>query len=239
MPFTVSFFLLLTLLSAGPAQAQYYDRIGFQLKVMEALSLDEDLLEKLDERLKFPPVKHEDLIPFTNAFTKTCPNSKKIVRFEPKPGDKHYWGIKVPIPVGIVAYQPRNPNEKPIVRPNRFKIDKCTIKDSVLQAVLAVVCDPQLAGDLVLVKSAFRDPIANAKVGGKSKSYHMLCNALDFSTFRFNRNTQGYDFLSNRTVQTLARKEDQVTGMGKGKSFTHIDTRPKRNGPKPEWDYPE
>lgn len=70
----------------------------------------------------------------------------------------------------------------------------------------------------ITVSSTFRSPAKNRKIGGKSKSWHLKCGAVDF---RVHAKTNG--------LLTYLRANKNVGGYKRYKSgFYHIDAGPKR-----------
>lgn len=80
-------------------------------------------------------------------------------------------------------------------------------------------------GKPIIVSSAYRDPIHNAKVGGAPMSMHKFGRAFDIK-------------LHNHDRAFLARKAEDVgfTGFGFYNSFLHVDTGRKRWWGK-KWEY--
>lgn len=237
MNFFCSTLLFLSIFLANKTFAEErFDRIGLQILALNALYLDENLLEALEDRLEFAPIKDSDLIPFSNDFIRYCPGTNEPVLFEPKKGEKLYWGIKVDVPAGKVTYTPENPKDRPVTIENPLVLKKCTMKESVIKTIFNIACSPPIAANRVIIHSAFRDPIRNVRKGGKSRSHHMLCNAMDFTMQKLNPGRTGYERISNTRIQFSALLNESAKGVGIDPSFTHVDTRP---GEKKKWTYPQ
>lgn len=70
----------------------------------------------------------------------------------------------------------------------------------------------------IVVNSTYRSKARNRRVGGKSKSYHLSCRAIDF---RVHGKTRG--------LLTYLRKQKGVGGVKRYRSgFYHIDNGPRR-----------
>ena len=71
----------------------------------------------------------------------------------------------------------------------------------------------------ITVNSTFRSRSKNRSVGGKSKSYHLSCSAVDFRVHGSSRGLMSY-LASNKSVGGLKRYSS---------GFYHIDTGPRRS----------
>ena len=69
---------------------------------------------------------------------------------------------------------------------------------------------------IVTITSAARCANHNTKVGGRSKSQHLLCRAIDFVI---------KGVTPNEATQYLENKYPNKYGIGEYKHFTHIDTK--------------
>lgn len=70
----------------------------------------------------------------------------------------------------------------------------------------------------ITVNSTYRSPAKNRKIGGKKRSWHLKCAAVDF---RVHASTKG--------LLSYLRRHPNVGGYKRYKSgFYHIDTGPKR-----------
>ena len=76
----------------------------------------------------------------------------------------------------------------------------------------------------ITVLSAYRTPSYNASVGGAKNSQHIQGRAIDL---RPPAHMSLNEFYS--VIRTLA-KTSQIGGIGKYKTFVHVDVRPKPNG---------
>lgn len=68
----------------------------------------------------------------------------------------------------------------------------------------------------IIINSAYRTPDYNAKVGGAKGSMHMTGCAADF----YVRNVPAHE-----VYDWLCKKFPDTLGIGKYKTFTHLDTR--------------
>ena len=76
----------------------------------------------------------------------------------------------------------------------------------------------------IRVTSGYRCPTHNAADGGKKGSFHLTGKAADIKV----------DGMTPEQVRACARKSVKVKGIGRGRTFSHLDTRP---GPRVEFDY--
>lgn len=74
-----------------------------------------------------------------------------------------------------------------------------------------------LMGKPLIINSAYRDPLHNARVGGAPRSMHKYGRAFDVSC-RF----------KDRENLVAAAKEAGFSGLGFYNSWLHVDTGPKR-----------
>jgi zinc D-Ala-D-Ala carboxypeptidase len=75
----------------------------------------------------------------------------------------------------------------------------------------------EIIGKPLIINSAYRDPIHNAKVGGAPLSEHKFGKAFDVSS-------RGHD----RMALVAAAKEAGFTGIGYYNTWLHVDTGRKR-----------
>ena len=75
----------------------------------------------------------------------------------------------------------------------------------------------RLIGRPLIVNSAYRDPLHNARVGGAPLSRHKVGDAFDIALLGL-----------NRFELAAAAAEAGFTGMGKYQTFLHVDARPGR-----------
>ena len=73
-----------------------------------------------------------------------------------------------------------------------------------------------LVGRPLVITSAYRDPLHNAKVGGAPRSQHKLGRAFDILL-------TGHD----RFALAEAARQAGFRGFGRYQSFLHVDTRPE------------
>ena len=87
----------------------------------------------------------------------------------------------------------------------------CTVLDAgdLLERLRALIGKP------LIINSAYRDPIHNARVGGAPLSRHKMGDAFDIQLGSLNR----FELAD-------AAAEVGFTGMGKYQTFLHVDTRP-------------
>ena len=207
-----------------------------------------DLLEpNIEDLLKRPPPKgtiktkidapKASTTPPPNNLIFDCPGGNRV-EVVAKNSDVH-WGLVSNIDVKKTAtYTPNVPTGAA----------KTEVEDHVYYKACSISENSKLIGALkqlaclakatfVKVNSAYRDPISNALDDGKSMSMHLKCQALDIAMFQ---GKQGG--LKNRippeTIQSLATTlPNQITGLGKGTSFTHIDVRTQSGGKQIIWTY--
>ncbi|MGZ3651609.1 MAG: YcbK family protein [Bdellovibrionota bacterium] len=137
------------------------------------------------------------------------------------------WGSRSGTPSTEVIYAAPDVTGKPVRLPVQSPGSKpCNVQDdpNLLKLVRNVACN--VGGDFVLVHSAYRTPNKNQAVGGKTKSFHMRCKALDFTVRKSGKGVAPY------TVQVSSFMIGPSYGMGgEGlyQNFTHVDVGPVRH----------
>lgn len=92
---------------------------------------------------------------------------------------------------------------------------KCTIDRKTISWLHDIIRKLKLTRPTIEIISGYRTPATNAKVGGKSKSQHMVCKALDFRIVGVDTNT----------LADAARATQQGgLGVYRGSRFIHIDS---------------
>lgn len=195
-------------------------------------------LRETEARLKFHPIKPHSTIRMPPGFTFFCRGTTRSVTFEAKAGEYVHWGLRDSVPTGGVSYTQLTPRGSTTTTvENHLLYKACRMDPRLIEAIQKLACHDQIQATHVIVNSAFRDPIANLIEGGRSASQHLTCRAVDFALARNTkgqRNQSQYERISPALVQQVAVEFEIVRGLGRGGSFTHVDTRP---GQRAVWSY--
>tara|TARA_R110000787_G_C13139500_1_gene417082 strand:+ start:172 stop:561 length:390 start_codon:yes stop_codon:yes gene_type:complete len=113
-----------------------------------------------------------------------------------------------------------------------FYLDEFTCKDKsdisvkVFNNILKLATQLQIIRDnamaSITINSAYRSPKYNKKIGGASKSKHMLGKAADITITGMTPDETA-DFIED----LLADGDIVIGGLGRYNSFTHVDIRKK------------
>lgn len=203
-----------------------------QLKFETASAIDQ--IDEEDEpeesNLETPSVNASNM-PAPAA--QRCSDGKSQVQFQGLQGVQ--WGTRTRFPAQKFVIMP---NVQGLLRqypvqenvPGFCDLDR---DKSLVPLVARIACE--VGGTFIVVNSAYRPKAHNAKVGGKKKSFHQQCLALDFRVFEADRSSK--NGLREISVKSVRRSAIQVArkfygeeggGVGFYPNFVHFDLGPKR-----------
>ncbi len=194
---------------------------------------DDGALRDTEKRLNFHPIDPHSTIPMPTVYYRFCAGMAQKVHFEAKRGEYIHWGLKNSVRTGgvtLTEFTPRGTTTTTVQ--NHMYYKACVMDPRMIEAVQKLACDDRIQATHVIVNSAFRDPITNLLQGGRSASQHLKCRAIDFAFEREDRGRRSR--ISPSQVQGVAAQYSIVTGLGRGRTFTHVDTRPGRRA---TWNY--
>lgn len=196
------------------------------------------VLDETEGRLKFHPIDPHSMLRMSDNSVRRCYNSGRPVVFEAKAGEYIHWGLVNNVRGGGVTFTQNTPRGVAFSEVESHIYYKACVMDvTLLETITKLACDQYVQATHVIINSAFRDPIANLIQGGRSASQHLRCRAIDFAMAK---NTHGqkiqsqYQRIAPSAIQDIARHYPKATGLGRGRTFTHLDTRPGRRA---TWNY--
>lgn len=92
---------------------------------------------------------------------------------------------------------------------------------AVTLAVVFEAIRAACGGDPITVNSAYRTPEYNRRIGGAAKSQHVEGRALDLRPPKGMALAEFY-----RRIRHLANHLETLKGIGRYRTFVHVDTRP-------------
>jgi uncharacterized protein YcbK (DUF882 family) len=109
--------------------------------------------------------------------------------------------------------------------PSHWRESRAVQLAAVFEAIRAE-CDNQP----IVVSSAYRTPVYNRSIGGARHSQHVEGRALDLKPPKGMGIAEFY-----RRIRALADRLDAIGGLGRYRTFVHVDTRQRQNGRLAVW----
>ncbi len=201
-------------------------------ELLEKYESVEKALWETQNRIKFKAPEPAEMTDMPKNFQFRCSDGR-MVSFESTTDKRHgkvNWGLRREVAGGSLSYSVPTPQGSWSTNiKNHIYYEACEMNQVVVSNVHRLACDPRMQATNVIVMSAFRDPLWNKYVGGKSASQHLQCRALDFWLAR---NTQRqtdqrkYEMISPNTVWKVASDFGSFNGIGRASTFSHLDNRP-------------